>query len=134
MPSRHRVSARLIVHCKTWRPPAADADARSLLVDALGSFLSLQGPLPLEVFEKRLGPRRDRLEPALEELVESGRVVADLIRDEATETEYCDTENLERLLRLLRTSHRKPFAARPMAEFPLLLATFQGIARRGSTH
>ncbi len=117
--------------CETWRAPSGDNDPQSLLVEAVADILSFEGPVTLPTLQSRLGLPTERLESILEELVESGRVVADQLRADATEIEFCDAENLERLLRLLRASHRKPFTARPIAELPLLLATLQGIVLPG---
>lgn len=119
--------------CESWRAPNGDDDPRSLLVEAMADILSFEGPVTPATVQGRLGISPRRLESVLEELVESGRVVADQLRADATEIEYCDAENLERLLRLLRASHRKPFTARPIAELPLLLATLQGIVPRGQS-
>ncbi len=119
--------------CETWHSPSGDDDPRSLLVEIVADILSFEAVVTLPTLQSRLGIPTERLESILEELVESGRVVADQLRADATEIEFCDAENLERLLRLLRASHRKPFTVRPIEELPLLLATLQGIVPRGTS-
>ncbi len=122
----------LEINIESWHPPG-EADARSLLLDVIGIALSFEGPLTMRGPHEQFGVDPERLEPVVEELVESGRVVSDVLRADGAEIEFCDAENLERLLRMLRTAHRKPFAARPLAELPLLLATLQGLVPRGNS-
>ncbi len=63
--------------------------------------------------------------------MEDGRLVLDLLTEDAGTEQYCDAENLERLLRLLRLSHRPQLAPRAIEELPLFVATLQGLIMRG---
>ncbi len=116
---------------RSWRPPPEEADPAALLASAVASILSFHGPLEAGRLHDWLGGSMQRIESALAALVDEGRVVADVLREGSERLEYCDAENLERLLRILRLGQRPAFVARPLQELQLLLATIQGLAPRG---
>ncbi|MCK6461917.1 MAG: hypothetical protein L6Q95_18710, partial [Planctomycetes bacterium] len=75
-----------------------DAAARE---ECLSRVLATHGPVTLAYVEDLLGmPVAD----VLDAMVADGRVVADRFREGAADLEFCDTENLERLLRLARSA------------------------------
>jgi ATP-dependent Lhr-like helicase len=101
------------------------------LVELVAEWIRFYGPFERSLLSGSLGLAENRIEEVLEALVAAERVVIDHFRqglEEGDELELCDTENLERLLRLLRAASRPSFEARPLTELPLFLATQQGLA------
>ncbi len=100
-------------------------------VELVAEWIRFYGPFERSLLSGYLGLSESRIEEVLEALVAAERVVIDHFRhglEEGDELELCDTENLERLLRLLRAASRPSFEARPLTELPLFLATQQGLA------
>ncbi|MGD2089658.1 MAG: DEAD/DEAH box helicase [Candidatus Aminicenantes bacterium] len=74
----------------------------------------------------------NRLLTALETLLEEGHIIVDEFRaEEEAGEEICDTENLEILLRMRRSRARPAIEPLTIDEFPLFLATYQGLASPG---
>ena len=93
-----------------------EADEPSELFGSLlAEWLRFYGPVAPDAVRRLFGVPSERLEEALEELVEEGAVVR-------VEAEVCDAQNLERLLRLSRRARRPAFRAVPADRLPLLLA------------
>ena len=99
----------------------------------LARWLSYYGPVQLSWLQRTLALPEDLLRDALHALEESGLVLQDQFREESRLPEICDASNLEALLRMLRRSRKPLFEALDLEYLPLFLATFQGVARRGST-
>ena len=102
------------------------------LTDLVGEWIRFYGPFQRQWLMATLGLDEVRLVDVLEMLLEEERIVIDHFRPGAegeTALEICDSENLERLLRLLRARQRPSFRARPLDELPLLLALRQGLHR-----
>jgi ATP-dependent Lhr-like helicase len=118
---------------RSWHPPEGDLDEADLLADTVADIAAFQGPLAPATLQAWLGGPPARLEAAVGQLVEDGRLVCDQITDTAEGPEYCHVENLERLLRMLRAAQRPALAARPSADLPLLMATVQGLVSRGNS-
>jgi ATP-dependent Lhr-like helicase len=70
---------------------------------------------------------------ALDRLAEDQIVVLDQLLVDADETEVCDRENLERLLRLNRAAARPSFQPVSIDRLPLFLAVHQGLATDHAT-
>jgi ATP-dependent helicase Lhr and Lhr-like helicase len=107
------------------------------LAGLLREWLRFYGPRPRTLLTEVLGLPEERVRPALEELVEAEQVVVDHFRKLPTEVaeqdralEIVDAENLEILLRLLRSRSRATFEALPLASLPLFLAQHQRLAGR----
>ncbi|MHC4162995.1 MAG: Lhr family helicase, partial [Planctomycetota bacterium] len=111
---------------------ARSGDDRAL-AECVAQFLQSHGPVTLGYLRACFEVPAARMEGALERLVADGRLLADRFLKTATETEFCDAENLERLLRLTRAAARPGLAAWPAAELPGFLAVQQGLVRRGET-
>jgi ATP-dependent Lhr-like helicase len=111
---------------------ARSGDDRAL-AECIAQFLQSHGPVTLEYLIDCFEVPEAPLERALERLVADRRVLADRFREGATATEFCDAENLERLLRITRAAARPRLDTRPVAELPGFLAVQQGLARRGGT-
>ena len=104
------------------------------LIELVAEWIRFYGPFDQGHLERGLGIGSETVEDVLESLVSSDRVVIDQFRkgsQPGDDLEVCDTENLERLLRLLRAESRPQFEARPVEELPLFLAKHQGLAQRG---
>lgn len=99
----------------------------------LSGWLSYYGPIERSRVRSLLGLPDDRLEQAIEELVEAQELVMDRFREASAEEELCDSTNLEMLLRMARRWRQPSFEALAIGELPLFLASFQGIVRRGET-
>lgn len=103
------------------------------LSDFLSSWLAFYGPIARSRIQQLLGISAERVERAIEPLIESQGVVMDSFGEQSIELEVCDSTNLEMLLRMLRRYRRPAF--RPLAgeQLPLFLAVFQGVAARGES-
>ena len=104
----------------------------------LGEWLRFYGPQPRTRLLELLGLPARRVEEALEELIAAEALVVDRFRQADEETvgeeaglEVVDAENLEILLRLMRSASRAVFEALPLEKLPLFLAVHQGLVGRG---
>jgi ATP-dependent Lhr-like helicase len=100
---------------------ARAGDPRAL-EECLTRILATHGPVTIRYLTDLLGAP---VEDALGTLVSDGRVIADRFRADATETEFCDAENLERLLRLTRAAARPTLDPLPRERLPQFLAHHQ---------
>ncbi|MCB1034732.1 MAG: ATP-dependent helicase, partial [Acidobacteria bacterium] len=113
----------------------ADEEAgEALLAELLAEWSRFYGPVARQRPEQVFGIGGAELEEALEALVEGERVVLDEITTEPGSglLELCDSENLERLLRLARSQARPRFEALDLALLPAFLATHQGLGKGAS--
>ncbi|HUV07672.1 MAG TPA: ATP-dependent helicase, partial [Spirochaetia bacterium] len=107
------------------------ATAHDHLTLIIGDWLRFYGPLPVRKLSEVFGLNDPQLPELLESLQQSGSVVIDRLSANAIETEICDLENLERLLRLARIEARPVFQILGPEQLPLFLATWQGLVRQG---
>lgn len=72
----------------------------------ISQWLSFYGPMPTEslLTHRLLGGYASQT--LLDELAENGRIVVDILRETSVTQEICDSENLERLLRLRRNQEK----------------------------
>ncbi|MEM7351559.1 MAG: DEAD/DEAH box helicase [Acidobacteriota bacterium] len=113
---------------------AADEEARwGVLTDWVGEWLRFHGPIELTDLGPCLGLGETAARTVLEMLQESQRVVLDQLVQGAETLQVCDAENLETLLRWLRTARRPSFETLPAAQLPLFLASHQGLVERGDS-
>jgi ATP-dependent Lhr-like helicase len=113
-------------------PEEESAEDPDPLVGLVTEWIRFYGPFDKALLSMHLGIDETHLEAALETLADEEIVVIDHFREgltERDELEICDTENLERLLRLLRAASRPSFQARPVEQLPHLLAHQQGLGR-----
>jgi ATP-dependent Lhr-like helicase len=100
----------------------------------LGEALRDRPPLTLAELGGIVGLGTDALPPLLDELLETGAIVAGVLVDGAGARQFCDRENFERLLRLARAGRRvhaeRSLAPRPLATLPHFLAAWQGLGRQ----
>jgi ATP-dependent Lhr-like helicase len=103
------------------------------LSDFLASWLAHYGPIARDRVKEILGIPEERLEEAVEPLIEARELVLDRFAEESTALEICDSGNLEMLLRMARRRRQPLFQALRVEQLPLFLASFQGIAARGAS-
>ncbi len=106
---------------------AAGEEEADPIVEILAEMLRFYGPVDPAMPATVLGLDLEASRAAIEALAESQRVVVDQILEDASDLEVCDGENLEALLRIARARARPVFKARPIAELPSFLASWQGL-------
>jgi ATP-dependent Lhr-like helicase len=107
--------------------PKEDEEAGASL---LGQWLSFYGPVSLDFIRNSLGLEKSRLEDLIHALVEDRRVIAGLLVDNGSDTDICDSDNYEILLRLSRSLARPKVDALEIDALPLFLAHYQGLTKR----
>jgi ATP-dependent Lhr-like helicase len=133
-PAGRGVRKRVEQFLKQKPRPQEESDSEQTgLAGLLSSWLSYYGPIARSRAGSLLGLPDDRLEPAIEELVEAQELVMDRFSETSTEEELCDSANLEMLLRMARRRRQPSFEALAVGDLPLFLAAYQGIVRRGET-
>jgi ATP-dependent Lhr-like helicase len=141
----------LTLHDLTLAPVSSSVDAENLELSAraflaraappegyglpefLSAWLAYYGPVEKGRVQELLGVAAERLEEALEPLIETQDIVMDRFGEQSASLEICDSENLERLLRMARRSRRPSFEALPIEHLPLFLAAYQGVVSRGDS-
>jgi ATP-dependent Lhr-like helicase len=93
----------------------------------LGQWLQFFGPTTLDFLRKTLGIEDERLQLALEDLVDAQKVIRGQLVSDGEAGEICDGENFEILLRLARSEFRPAFEPLGIEWLPLFLAAYQGI-------
>lgn len=107
-----------------------EATQTEKLAEFLAEWLAHYGPLEIDAVGSKLGLDREQTAVAIGRLVDGERLVIGRFRRDREIEELCDSQNLERLLRLLRAAARPSFEPLPLEQLPLLLATEQGLAQR----
>lgn len=103
------------------------------LSELLGEWLAFSGPVEKDALQRILGASPERLDEAIEPLIEAQELVLDRFGERSTALEICDSRNLEILLRMSRRYRQPSFQALPISELPLFLAAHQGLAERGAS-
>jgi ATP-dependent helicase Lhr and Lhr-like helicase len=104
-----------------------EGDSDQALIALLGEWLSYYGPLDIRTINAKLGIGLSELALALEDLVESQKVIVGGLVTGAAGEQVCDSENFEVLLRLARRAAVPVFSAREVETLPLFLAHYQGL-------
>ena len=97
--------------------------------ELLVQWLSYYGPVEVSRVKETLGLPDSLFEPALETMVESRAIVMDQLLEGSFSLELCESENLERLLRMARLERQPAFQALGQEYLPLFLAAYQGLIR-----
>jgi len=125
----HKVRVHALSEHAPLQDPRLDTEDNQdeILPSLLSNWLSFYGPATFSFIRTSLGIGAARLERALEDLVEAARVVqGKLVR--GSEDEYwCDADNFEALLRLVRAEARPSFEALDIEKLQLFLSRHQGI-------
>jgi ATP-dependent Lhr-like helicase len=103
-----------------------EAQAQAI-ASILGDWLQFYGPRTMAFIRETLGVDPRVLEGALQDLVDSERLVTGRLIYGTEEDSLCDRENLETLLRLKRAGARPAFEPMGIERLPQFLARFQGI-------
>lgn len=109
-----------------WEP--GDAEAR---VELVSWCLRYYGPIEPQRLAALYGFDSATIEEALAVLADQERVVIGELALDEPGLLVCDTENLERLLRLTRARARPSFEPRPIGEWPGFLGVWQGLGGKG---
>ncbi|MEM6795360.1 MAG: DEAD/DEAH box helicase, partial [Acidobacteriota bacterium] len=128
--------ARALARLEALRTARSGDAAAQEPAELVSEWLRFEGPVQVRELAELFDLGADRLSDVLDTLSEAGTLVHDELTgrsgpDEGRETEVCDAENLEILLRWLRSDLRPVFEIRPARELPLFLALHQGLAERG---
>ena len=99
------------------------------LVPFLAEWLRFYGPLTSDGIAAEFGLPPARLQLALADLIDTETVVLGQLVADSDESYWCDSENLETLLRIARAEAIPAFTPLPLAQLPLFLATWQGLAK-----
>jgi ATP-dependent Lhr-like helicase len=115
--------------------PSRDLDDEEspALTDWLTEWLRFYGPVRRDYVAQSLGVSEEDLTDALESLAEDSLVLVGPLLEDSNETEICDAENFEILLRLARADRRPSVETLPADALPLFVAHQQGLARRGAS-
>jgi ATP-dependent Lhr-like helicase len=106
-----------------------DADAAvSRRARLLLRWLERQGPVSSARIEWMFGWTADEVLSVVEQLALDGKVVTGALIEGNEGLRVCESENYERLLRLHRNVRRLGFESLPLAELPLFLADWHGLA------
>ena len=99
-------------------------------ISFLSQWLSFYGPVSLDFIQKSLGIEKSRLDDWIRSLVEDRQVIAGLLIQNKFESDLCDSDNYEILLRLSRSKARPEFNTLEIDCLPLFLAHYQGLTKR----
>jgi ATP-dependent Lhr-like helicase len=113
-------------------PEIDNEEGEATLVDLVAQWIRFYGPFPERLLAATFALGEAETREAVEALLEGERVVIDRFQSEDDQRlEICDSENLERLLRLLRAEARPSFEALSIDQLPLFLATHQDLGGVG---
>ena len=111
-------------------PEDQDADASALegdqeLTSVIGEWLQFYGPTTAEHVQETLGIGVEKLSLALEDLVDSQKIIIGQLVEEGVGETLCDSENFEILLRLTRRDAAPSFEPLEFEWLAVFLAHFQ---------
>jgi len=109
--------------------PAGEEDPDELLISLLGEWLQFYGPTTTPFVHKTLAIEKHRLLMALQDLIDSQRVITGQLVTDGSEDGICDSENFEILLRRSRADAVAVFEPLDIQWLPLFLATHQGLVK-----
>ena len=114
-------------------PPALLAPSSDALTDLLRRFARTHGPFAAQEAAARFGISVERVEPVLERLVQSGRLVEGGFRPGGTHREWCDLDALGMIRRRSLARLRKEIEPVEQRTLARLITRWQGVVqpRRG---
>lgn len=130
-PYKHRAHAGGKADTGNGEELRAGEQAEHALSDVFQQWLSFYGPVRKSSLGTVLGLDEALVDDMLAGLVERDEIVLDLLTESAVETEVCDRENLEILLRMARKSRQPSFKALSADYLPFFLASWQGLVEPG---
>ncbi len=114
-------------------PESAQATEEYDLTSFLSEWLSFYGPREKDGLVHLLGITVERIDEAIEPLIEAQEIVMDRFTEASRVLEICDSGNLEILLRMARRYRQPVFEPLPPEQLPLFLATYQGVVPRSES-
>jgi ATP-dependent Lhr-like helicase len=105
-----------------------DGEAEEL-APLLGQWLQFYGPVMFDFVQKTLGMEGERLQLALEDLIDSQKVIQGQLVTDGSPDAICDSENFEILLRLVRREAAPSFEPLEIEWLPLFLSDYQGLTK-----
>ena len=112
-----------------YQDSANDLEEPETSAALLGQWLQFYGPVTIEFVQRTLGIEGERLQLAVEDLIDSQKVVQGQLVTDGDPEEICDSENFEILLRNARTEAIPSFEPLEIEWLPLFLADYQEITR-----
>ncbi len=106
-------------------------DGVSIAAIVLAEWVRFYGPRSSDAIGRMSGMPADRLAEALNELIDSQTLIFGHLVAGSDAPQFCDRENFEVLLRMLRHTSTPAFEMLEAARLPLFLAQYQGIVRPG---
>ncbi len=105
----------------------SEYDPDELLTSILGEWLQFYGPVNLDFITSALGIPKQSLLVAIEDLIDTQKIIIGKLAVEDSQETICDSENFEILLRLNRTAAKPAFKPLDTEMLPLFLAHYQGL-------
>jgi ATP-dependent Lhr-like helicase len=96
----------------------------------LGQWLQYYGPVSVEFILRTFGIKNERLQLALEDLIDSQKIIQGQLVADGESDDICDSENFEFLLRRIRIESRPTFEPLGIEWLSLFLADYQGITKQ----
>jgi ATP-dependent Lhr-like helicase len=118
----------LPLQARSWEETPFEVD-REEWISLLGQWFQFYGPVTVEFVGRTLGIIPERLQPALEDLIDSQKIIQGQLVIDGRSDEICDSENFEILLRLARREAIPSFEPLGIEWLPLFLADYQGITK-----
>jgi ATP-dependent Lhr-like helicase len=109
--------------------PRRDLEELEEAAESLGQWLQFYGPVTMEFIREMLGLGGERLRWALEDLIDSQKVVQGQLVTDGGPNDICDSENFEILLRHARIAGIPSFEPLGIEWLPLFMADYQGITK-----
>lgn len=104
-----------------------DENREASFIQILSEWIQFYGPFQAEWIGRVLGLTNDRLQPALQDLLDDEKMIQGLLITDVTTDSICDAENFETLLRMVRANAAPDFQPLPVEALPLHLAQHQGL-------
>lgn len=95
-------------------------------------WLSFYGPVEQSILAFVFGLNKSAVGLIIDVLTKQKLIVVDIAVENESEHFICDTENCERLLRIIRKKSRQQVSALPIEYLSLFIATVQGLVKKHS--
>ena len=115
----------------TFHAPCKTQDDDEMLTSLLGEWLQFYGTTTVDFIRQTLGIENQRLQMALEDLIDSQKIITGQLVANHNDEAICDSENFEILLRMTRRDAIPIFEPLGIESLPLFLAQFQGLTKPG---
>jgi len=109
-------------------PLVTQEESDEILASILCEWLEFYGPISIDFICSTLGIEKQHALLALEDLIDSRKIISGQLITDGPDNDICDIENFEILLRINRAAAVPRFEPVGLQYLPLFLALFQGIA------